>query len=136
MFRHTFRKTKSLPRIFYEQCTIMLQCNMRRSSHLRTIYGSSFDICYSFFSLVMRNNIISDMDDCLLNNCTNGATCVDGIDMYTCQCVHGYTGDHCEAGESYIWMHCDPYDDRWIIIVTITKTNDHVKNHSIWWHLL
>ncbi|KAH3796462.1 hypothetical protein DPMN_150030, partial [Dreissena polymorpha] len=42
-----------------------------------------------------QNNI----DDCVLNDhpCRNGATCVDGIKNYTCQCHPGYEGRNCEV---------------------------------------
>lgn len=31
-----------------------------------------------------------------LDPCRNGATCVDGINRYTCKCIPGFTGIHCE----------------------------------------
>ena len=31
----------------------------------------------------------------------NGATCTDAVNAYTCACVAGYTGPHCETGESF-----------------------------------
>ena len=40
-----------------------------------------------------------DINDCASDPCLNGATCVDGVNMYTCDCVDGYTGTHCETGE-------------------------------------
>ena len=40
----------------------------------------------------------ADIDDCESNPCQNGATCVDGIDSYTCECANGYSGDNCETG--------------------------------------
>lgn len=36
------------------------------------------------------------MDDCPGNQCQNGATCVDGINSYTCRCPSTYTGRFCE----------------------------------------
>ena len=41
----------------------------------------------------------SDIDDCASNLCVNGA-CVDGVNSYTCNCNPGYSGIHCETGES------------------------------------
>lgn len=31
-----------------------------------------------------------------LDPCRNGATCIDGINRYTCKCIPGFTGIHCE----------------------------------------
>ena len=36
-----------------------------------------------------------DSDDCQANPCTNGATCTDFSDGYTCKCVAGYEGATC-----------------------------------------
>ncbi|XP_069480397.1 aggrecan core protein [Ambystoma mexicanum] len=37
-----------------------------------------------------------DTDVCLPSPCLNGATCVDGIDSFTCLCLPSYGGDLCE----------------------------------------
>ena len=42
-----------------------------------------------------------DINECHSDPCMNGATCEDGVFQYTCDCVDGYTGTHCETG-----MHC------------------------------
>lgn len=39
-----------------------------------------------------------DIYECYNNNCTNGATCKDGVNGYTCICMSGYTGTYCEIG--------------------------------------
>ena len=50
-------------------------------------------------TLKMRNIFFLDIQECdIENNCLNGATCVDGIGSYTCDCATGYTGLNCETG--------------------------------------
>lgn len=36
-----------------------------------------------------------DTDDCALNPCQNGGTCIDGVHSYTCACPNGYSGQTC-----------------------------------------
>ncbi|CAH1257012.1 FBLN7 [Branchiostoma lanceolatum] len=38
----------------------------------------------------------TDVDECASHPCENGATCMDGVNGYTCTCAAGYVGDHCE----------------------------------------
>ena len=42
----------------------------------------------------------SDINECHSDPCMNGATCEDGVFQYTCSCVDGYTGTHCETGNN------------------------------------
>ena len=44
------------------------------------------------------NMDVVDIDECASSPCENGATCTDAVDSYTCHCVAGYTGTHCETG--------------------------------------
>ena len=46
--------------------------------------------------LISGINCQIDIDECEGDPCQNGATCVDGVDMYTCTCRPGYTGHNCE----------------------------------------
>ena len=39
-----------------------------------------------------------DIDYCVNHACGNNGSCVDGISNYTCNCLEGFTGDHCETG--------------------------------------
>ena len=39
-----------------------------------------------------------DIDYCKNATCKNGASCMDGLHNYTCSCMAGFSGDHCETG--------------------------------------
>ena len=36
------------------------------------------------------------IDDCESQPCLNGATCIDGISGFTCQCTSGFRGHFCQ----------------------------------------
>lgn len=38
-----------------------------------------------------------DIDDCPGHLCQNGATCIDGLNSYTCECPPTFTGTLCES---------------------------------------
>ncbi|XP_043912735.1 protein jagged-1 [Protopterus annectens] len=38
-----------------------------------------------------------NINDCESNPCTNGGTCIDGVNSYTCICSDGWEGDFCET---------------------------------------
>lgn len=59
-----------------------------------------FDSWKIFLMVVMF--LTSDVDDCVLGVCLNGATCVDGVNKYHCDCKAGYTGIHCETGKDSV----------------------------------
>ena len=46
--------------------------------------------------------VLVDINECSSNPCMNGATCTDAVNAYTCGCVAGYTGSHCETGRSLV----------------------------------
>ena len=48
---------------------------------------------------------VAETDECLdresgqpITACQNGASCVDALLNFTCECALGYTGDFCEIG--------------------------------------
>ena len=47
----------------------------------------------------MLLSLCLEYNNCVDNNCTNGATCIDGNDEYSCKCKPGYTGRFCEIGK-------------------------------------
>ena len=52
------------------------------------------------FLISKRDSVLVDINECSSSPCMNGATCTDAVNSYTCACVAGYTGTHCETGES------------------------------------
>ena len=44
---------------------------------------------------------VLDINECASSPCEHGATCTDAINSYTCRCVAGYKGTHCETGECF-----------------------------------
>lgn len=41
----------------------------------------------------------ADIDECQSNPCRNGATCIDGLNTFTCLCLPSYVGALCEQGK-------------------------------------
>ena len=41
----------------------------------------------------------TDIDECSSLPCMYGGTCADGVDVFTCNCLAGYTGATCETGQ-------------------------------------
>jgi collagen type VI alpha len=42
------------------------------------------------------NSTCDDLNECLSNPCLNGAQCVNSMHRYYCQCLNGFTGEHCQ----------------------------------------
>ena len=57
------------------------------------------------YEMLIRFNcyasLLPDIDDCVGVSCSNNGTCVDMVDDYTCNCVEGFTGQHCETGTRF-----------------------------------
>lgn len=50
-------------------------------------------------------SFILDIDDCESVPCKNNATCIDGIDEFSCQCSPGYYGDNCTESKDHILIY-------------------------------
>ena len=48
-----------------------------------------------------------NVDECASDPCQHDATCVDGVDEFTCLCVPGYTGAQCESKLLYWQSYLD-----------------------------
>ena len=59
---------------------------------------------------------LTDIDECGSNPCENGGTCIDGDNMYRCDCPTDFNGHNCESKFSVILYNAND------VIVTCRKT--------------
>ena len=58
----------------------------------------------------------TNIDECFSSPCQNNATCVDGENSYTCHCLSGYQGSHCEEEIDYCLSEVNLHCFLWIYI--------------------
>jgi hypothetical protein len=46
-----------------------------------------------------------DINDCKLNPCQNGGTCVDKVNSYQCICKEGWEGEICSMSMYYFYFY-------------------------------
>ena len=64
------------------------------------MYANNKQRCNNVVDIVLIN--VAAVDECVSIPCMNGATCVDGINTYTCRCDNGYMGLNCESMHVFI----------------------------------
>ena len=65
---------------------------------VQTAASISFICCSVLLENKFRRLTFTDINDCVNHTCQNGGSCVDGINNFTCNCLKGYTGSHCQTG--------------------------------------
>lgn len=56
---------------------------------------------------------LSDVDECLSHPCQNGATCINSVNSFSCQCPPGFRGASCEIGE----CHAEMRPSEWALLL-------------------
>ena len=46
----------------------------------------------------LHHSSLLDIDECTNHTCSNGGSCVDGVNNYSCKCMPGFKGDRCQTG--------------------------------------
>ncbi|XP_065194308.1 fibropellin-3-like [Sycon ciliatum] len=54
------------------------------------LYHLHLHLFFTFF-------ISADINECSSNPCNNGGSCHDQVSRYVCDCLAGYTGEHCDT---------------------------------------
>ena len=65
-------------------------------------------LCILLLTILALNFLclrFADIDDCAVQLCHNGGTCIDAVNDYTCICADGYTGKNCSTGKNKASVH-------------------------------
>ena len=53
----------------------------------------------TYTALYLFHVFVVDVNECGSSACLNGATCLDLVNGFQCQCPVGYTGTFCQTGK-------------------------------------
>ena len=74
-------------------------CERSKYSAMESRMASSRQLSTSIITFALfLSNFPADLNDCVNHNCSNGASCIDGINSYSCNCSAGFTGLNCQRG--------------------------------------
>ena len=59
---------------------------------------------FQFPSVTKTSLTFIEINECSPDPCQNGATCMDLVGSYRCDCKSGYTGSKCETGSNLKFM--------------------------------
>ena len=90
--------------------------------YYNTIQIKSYEVAQNT-TIYVFNLYVVEINECANSPCRNGATCTDAVNSYTCRCVAGYTGTHCEIGECLSIRMFYTYNGTIQLIIHLT----------IWW---
>ena len=76
---------------------ILIRVRMENRWRCSIIYSVCVDCVWCIFS---------DINECVSDPCQNSATCKNLINAYSCTCVEGYEGTHCENGMCALHVIC------------------------------
>ena len=62
---------------------------------------------------ISGTNCETNIDECASNPCQNNATCLDGINNFTCDCQLGFTGPLCEENINECEVIKATYEKLW-----------------------
>ncbi|XP_060072039.1 delta-like protein 4 [Ylistrum balloti] len=77
---------------YYGDCS--LSCQVKNNSYCAP---NGTLICYPGFT---GNDCATDIDECQSNPCSNGGTCQDGNNSFSCLCPYGHSGPMCNVAVS------------------------------------
>lgn len=88
-----------------------------------TIVGFVF---LSFFFISLNAGI----DECASHPCRHGGTCRDGVNMFSCFCSPGFTGQMCQTGKNKMYEGC--WDRMYMYPTVLFCGSSHVNFRVFW----
>ena len=82
-------------KIYTQESTVKLVNNRSIIKCMVSVGLSVFERSLLYYTWLFYFD--ADINDCSSNTCLNGATCIDQVNGYACNCQPGYQGVHCQT---------------------------------------